>query len=279
MNSRLEAQLKALPARPGVYVFRDEGGVRPVHRQGEVTPLTRAQLLPEERAAASGSGATQLVERVADVETIVTGTEVEALHLEQNLVKRHRPAVQRPAPRRQVVPVHRRDRRGRVPAGHVHARAAPARRRLLRPVRKREEGARDARRPQPRLQVPALRGAEAGPPLGHPVPRLPHRPVPGTVRRLRVRGRLRRRDRRRDRLPRRRHAHDRARAGGPDAGGCRRRALRGRRTLPQPPVLDPPPRRAAGGRPAHGRLGRRRRARRGRERGRRCRSSRSATAS
>src|SRR4029077_20638224 len=30
-------------------------------------------------------------ERIADVEVIVTGTEVEALHLEQNLVKRHRP--------------------------------------------------------------------------------------------------------------------------------------------------------------------------------------------
>ena len=29
--------------------------------------------------------------RVETVETIVTGTEVEALHLEQNLVKRHRP--------------------------------------------------------------------------------------------------------------------------------------------------------------------------------------------
>jgi excinuclease ABC subunit C len=33
----------------------------------------------------------QLPGRVADVEVIVTGTEVEALHLEQNLVKRHRP--------------------------------------------------------------------------------------------------------------------------------------------------------------------------------------------
>ncbi|HSX22962.1 MAG TPA: excinuclease ABC subunit UvrC, partial [Gaiellaceae bacterium] len=33
----------------------------------------------------------QLVERVTDVEVIVTGSEVEALHLEQNLVKRHRP--------------------------------------------------------------------------------------------------------------------------------------------------------------------------------------------
>jgi excinuclease ABC subunit C len=36
-------------------------------------------------------GIDTLVARVARVETIVTGTEVEALHLEQNLVKRHRP--------------------------------------------------------------------------------------------------------------------------------------------------------------------------------------------
>ena len=33
-----------------------------------------------------------LAERVDDIEVIVTGSEVEALHLEQNLIKRHRPA-------------------------------------------------------------------------------------------------------------------------------------------------------------------------------------------
>ena len=36
-------------------------------------------------------GTAQLTERVDDVEVIVTRTEAEALHLEQNLVKRHRP--------------------------------------------------------------------------------------------------------------------------------------------------------------------------------------------
>jgi excinuclease ABC subunit C len=42
-------------------------------------------------AADTRSTMTQLPGRVADVEVIVTDTEVEALHLEQNLVKRHRP--------------------------------------------------------------------------------------------------------------------------------------------------------------------------------------------
>ena len=36
-------------------------------------------------------GIETLAERIADLEVIVTDTEVEALHLEQNLVKRHRP--------------------------------------------------------------------------------------------------------------------------------------------------------------------------------------------
>src|SRR2546430_3228375 len=36
-------------------------------------------------------------------------------------------ALQRTAPRRQVVPLHRRHRRGRIPACHVHARAPSSR--------------------------------------------------------------------------------------------------------------------------------------------------------
>ena len=166
-------------------------------------------------------------------------------------------AVQRAAARRQVVPVHRRHGRGRVPARHVHARAAPPRRPLLRPVREREEGARDARRAQPRLPVPAVRGPEAGPALRDPVPRLPHRALPRALRRLHLEGGLPRDHRRRDQLPLRRHADDRARARAADARGGRRRALRGRGALPQPAVRDPAPGRAAGGRPARDRHDRR----------------------
>ncbi|HEX3267018.1 MAG TPA: excinuclease ABC subunit UvrC [Gaiellaceae bacterium] len=89
MSNRLEEQLKALPAKPGVYLFRDE--------RGEILYVGKAKSLRSRVRsyfqASSDTRATiaQLPERVADVEVIVTDTEVEALHLEQNLVKRHRP--------------------------------------------------------------------------------------------------------------------------------------------------------------------------------------------
>ena len=124
------------------------------------------------------------------IETIVTGTEVEALHLEQNLVKRHRPPFNVRLRDDKSFPYIAVTRRGRLPARHVHARAAPARRRLLRPVREREEGARDARRAEPRLPLPAVRGPAARAAQRHPVPRLPHRALPRAVRRLHLEGGL-----------------------------------------------------------------------------------------
>jgi excinuclease ABC subunit C len=87
--SRLEEKLRTLPAKPGVYLFRD--------KQGDVLYIGKAKSLrPRVRSyfqAGHGARATiqQLPERVDDVEVIVTQNEVEALHLEQNLVKRHRP--------------------------------------------------------------------------------------------------------------------------------------------------------------------------------------------
>ncbi len=89
MSKPLEDQLKALPAKPGVYLFRGE--------QGEVLYVGKAKSLrPRVRSYFQASSDTrstiaQLPERVTDIEVIVTDTEVEALHLEQNLVKRHRP--------------------------------------------------------------------------------------------------------------------------------------------------------------------------------------------
>ncbi len=89
MVSRVQNQLKALPAKPGVYVFRDA--------DGEVLYIGKAKSLRSrvrsyfQKTTDGRVQIRQLPERVADVEVIVTGSEVEALHLEQNLVKRHRP--------------------------------------------------------------------------------------------------------------------------------------------------------------------------------------------
>jgi excinuclease ABC subunit C len=89
MNERLENQLKRLPAKPGVYIFRDaKGAVLYVGKAKSLRPRVRSYF----QASTGGRHAiAQLPERVEDIEVIVTGGDVEALHLEQNLVKRHRP--------------------------------------------------------------------------------------------------------------------------------------------------------------------------------------------
>src|SRR5689334_3191336 len=89
MASRLENQLKTLPARPGVYLFRDaKGDVLYVGKAKSLRPRVRSYF---QQAGDTRTAIRQLPERVDDVEVIVTQNEVEALHLEQNLVKRHRP--------------------------------------------------------------------------------------------------------------------------------------------------------------------------------------------
>ncbi len=79
-----------LPDRSGVYLFRDRAGRDPLRRQGEAPSVPRVRSYfrkkrdGEERLA-------RLVRRIADLETFVTGTETEALILEANLVREHRP--------------------------------------------------------------------------------------------------------------------------------------------------------------------------------------------
>jgi excinuclease ABC subunit C len=90
MSEHVEAQLKALPAKPGVYLFRGErGDVLYIGKAKSLRPRVRSYF--QQRSSDTRASIAQLPERVRDVEVIVTGTEVEALHLEQNLVKRHRP--------------------------------------------------------------------------------------------------------------------------------------------------------------------------------------------
>jgi excinuclease ABC subunit C len=88
MRENLEGKVRALPRGSGVYLFRDE--------RGEVLYVGKAKSLRSRvrtyfQRADGRPGIDRLVPRIADVEVIVTRNEAEALHLEQNLVKRHRP--------------------------------------------------------------------------------------------------------------------------------------------------------------------------------------------
>src|SRR5205809_1186178 len=88
-SERIAEQLKGLPTKPGVYLFRDERAqVLYVGKAKSLRPRVRSYFQARGRDRPTLS---QLPERVHDVEVIVTSSEVEALHLEQNLVKRHRP--------------------------------------------------------------------------------------------------------------------------------------------------------------------------------------------
>jgi excinuclease ABC subunit C len=89
-TDRVENQLERLPAKPGVYLFRGgRGDVLYVGKAKSLRPRVRSYF--QAGSSDTRPGIRQMTGRVADIETIVTQSEVEALHLEQNLVKRHRP--------------------------------------------------------------------------------------------------------------------------------------------------------------------------------------------
>jgi excinuclease ABC subunit C len=85
----LEEKLKNLPTSPGVYIHKDEGG--------RVIYVGKAKNLRNRVRSYFQSGrghdrkTRELVRRIRDLEFIVTDTEVEALVLESNLIKRHKP--------------------------------------------------------------------------------------------------------------------------------------------------------------------------------------------
>jgi excinuclease ABC subunit C len=88
-SARLEQQLKALPARPGVYLFKDaDGGILYV---GKASSL-RHRVASYFSAARDLTPKTlRMIERVADLDYYVTDSKQEAILLECILIKKHRP--------------------------------------------------------------------------------------------------------------------------------------------------------------------------------------------
>jgi excinuclease ABC subunit C len=85
----LHDKLANLPLRPGVYLFKDADGA--------VLYVGKARVLRDRVRSYFQAGRplelhkTRLVEEIADLDLVVTDTEMEALALENNLIKRHKP--------------------------------------------------------------------------------------------------------------------------------------------------------------------------------------------
>ncbi len=85
----LEEQLKLLPDRPGCYMFKDaDGRILYVGKARNLKNRVRQYFQSSRNLTAK---VLAMVGQIASVEHIVTDTEVEALILESNLIKKHRP--------------------------------------------------------------------------------------------------------------------------------------------------------------------------------------------
>jgi excinuclease ABC subunit C len=85
----LAEQLERLPDRPGVYLYKDaKGQVIYVGKAASLRARVRSYFQPSRSRDAKTDA---LVDHIADLDYIVTANELEALILESNLVKRHRP--------------------------------------------------------------------------------------------------------------------------------------------------------------------------------------------
>jgi len=81
--------LQGLPSRPGVYLMSDvDGEVIYVGKAVDLRSRVRSYFTP---SAQENAKTRRLVAEAADLEFIVTDTELEALILEANLIKTHRP--------------------------------------------------------------------------------------------------------------------------------------------------------------------------------------------
>ncbi len=85
----IEEELKKLPDQPGVYIMHDERDV--IIYVGKALSLTKRVHQYFQASHDEGLKKKQMVSHIARFEYIVTDSELEALVLENNLIKEHRP--------------------------------------------------------------------------------------------------------------------------------------------------------------------------------------------
>ncbi|MCG8605684.1 excinuclease ABC subunit UvrC, partial [bacterium] len=88
-SNNIHEKLSNLPSKPGCYLFKD--------RKGKIVYIGKAKVLPNrvrsyfQSGRIEGPKLARLKSIIADFETIVTDTEMEALILEMNLIKEYKP--------------------------------------------------------------------------------------------------------------------------------------------------------------------------------------------
>ena len=86
--SELQEKLKLLPENPGVYMMLDKDGI--------VIYVGKARVLKNRvrqyfHSSAKSEKVLAMVENIADFSYIITQTEIDALALENNLIKKYKP--------------------------------------------------------------------------------------------------------------------------------------------------------------------------------------------
>jgi excinuclease ABC subunit C len=89
MNSTLEVKLESIPPGPGVYLYKDGSGL-PIY-VGKARSLRNRVRSYFQDSRDLDPRLYQMRSSIHDVEFVVTDTEGEALALENNLIKRHKP--------------------------------------------------------------------------------------------------------------------------------------------------------------------------------------------
>ena len=85
----VKEKIENLPDNPGVYLFKDEKGT--ILYVGKAGNIKHRVISYFQKPDGKDAKTLALLERVADIDTIITDTEKEAFILENNLIKEHHP--------------------------------------------------------------------------------------------------------------------------------------------------------------------------------------------
>jgi len=86
---KLQTKMESLPNRPGVYLFRDiSGKILYVGKAGSLRNRVKSYF---QSSRPLDPKSQVMVKKIADLETLITDSEMEALILEANLIKEHKP--------------------------------------------------------------------------------------------------------------------------------------------------------------------------------------------